>query len=102
MLKKKLGVEVIDREWNYLGDYFKIPSTLIIPDGVKRIGSYAFWDCGSLKEVVIPKSVKLIGICAFDGCNNATIILKKRKKNFEFIASDAFRGCKHVKEEVRS
>ena len=75
---------------------------VVIPDGVKKIEGFIFCDCIGLEKVIVPKSVKLIGICAFDGCNNATIILKKRKKNFEFIASDAFRGCKHVKEKIRS
>ena len=45
-------------------------SNLIIPDGVKNIGDYAFQGCNSLVSVTIPDSVTNIGNCAFDGCNN--------------------------------
>ena len=47
-------------------------SNLIIPDGVKNIGDYAFQGCNSLVSVTIPDSVTNIGNCAFDGCNNLT------------------------------
>ena len=149
MLKKKLGPEAIERDWSWikgLMDCFKIPSSLIIPESVKRTGDYAFDQCwylrkveiprsveeiggaafrgcnleeveipegckyiGSnsfcgcieLERVVIPKSVELIGYCAFYDCN-ATIILQKPRGKFNFIASSAFRGCKDVKEKVRT
>ncbi len=41
----------------------------IIPDGVERIGIYAFAD-SSLKSVVIPESVIEIGNYAFKGCSD--------------------------------
>ena len=42
-------------------------SSLEIPDGVTNIGSYAFYGCG-LESVKIPDSVKRIGDDAFFGC----------------------------------
>ena len=71
MLRKKLGVEAIEAEktiWSLRG-YFKIPSTLIIPEGCKRIGSSAFNGCSGLREVIIPKSVDVIRDGAFENCN---------------------------------
>lgn len=39
----------------------------IVPDGVKRIGDYAF-TCSDLSEIVIPEGVLEIGYSAFDWC----------------------------------
>lgn len=127
MLKKRLGIEAIERDWNlhyYLSNhYFKIPSTLIISESCEKIGKFAFYECDRLKEVVISGSVKKInvdafynctslrqvvisrsveriGISAFYNCEKAVIILEKAKKEFEYIGSEAFRGCRDVKEEV--
>ena len=45
---------------------------LLIPEGVTRIGSSAFWDCSSLTSVTIPNSVTSIGSSAFSGCSSLT------------------------------
>jgi len=127
MLKKRLGVEAIERNW-YVGGRlainFKIPSILTIPKSVKWIGDFAFCNCEKLKEVEIPKSIKIIGnsafwncrelrevvipvsveyinACAFEDCREATIILKKPEKNFKYIGNSAFWNCRDVKEEIR-
>lgn len=130
MLKKRLGAEIIERNWFYaidsLEDYSKIPSTLIIPENCERIGDCAFIECENLKEVIFPeKCVKLIGYAsfadcaglkkvdipesvgyiggdAFQGCYNAKIILRKPESEFDGIGWNAFKGCKDVKEEIRS
>ena len=127
MLKKKLGIEAIERNWNlhyHLSNhYFKIPSILVIPEGCEKIGNFAFYECNRLKEVVIsmnvkkinfgafyncislrkvviPSSVEVIGSNVFYNCGAAVIILKKPKSEFKFIALDAFYDCRDVKEEV--
>lgn len=127
MLKKKLGSEGIEINWPLLKregvqTYFKVPTTLIIPDGCESIGDGVFYDCVCLREVVIPESVERIGDWAFGGCNRlekvvipesvekigeyafaycekATVILKKHKKGFEKIGRYAFSG-KVVKKEI--
>lgn len=66
MLKKKLGIDAIENG-RYLRNFFKISSTLIIPESVERIGPVAFWKC-RFKEVVIPESVKRIETSAFEDC----------------------------------
>ena len=42
MLKKKLGIESVERNWSvsagYLIDYYKIPSSLVIPEGCEKVG----------------------------------------------------------------
>ena len=109
MLKKKLGIECIERDdWAFynIEDYFKISSTLIIPEGCKKIGDWAFEYCDRLEKVIIPESVERIGIKAFWKCRNATVILKKPKREFKEIEEDAFFWCdvwvedKDVKEKT--
>ena len=130
MLKKRLGVEAIEREWNlhyHLSNhYFKIPSTLIIPESCEKIGFAAFRGCKELKKVVIPESVEEIGYCAFrnctcleevvipgsvewivdrsfEGCIDAVVILGKPRSEFKFIGRyRVFDDVKDVKEEIRS
>ena len=48
MLKKRLGLEAIERNNSFSGGvnvetYFKISPTLIIPEGCVKIGEGAFW-----------------------------------------------------------
>lgn len=103
MLKKRLGVDAIERGQfclSSLKDYFKIPTTLIIPEGCRKIGDRAFCDRYKLEEVIIPKSVEWIGNYALDWCRNAVIILEKPRSEFRHIGDYAFLGCKYVKEEI--
>ena len=130
MLKKKLGLEAIEINWqrkmkntDQISDFYKIPSTLTIPEGCEKIGMRAFRDCkvlerlkipGSvkkievwsflrcygLKKVDIPEGVESIEVSAFSGCYNAEIILRKSRNDFKYIGQEAFGGVKDVKEEV--
>ena len=126
MLKKRLGIEAIEKNWNFYGvpmsKYYKTPSTLIIPKNCERVGDWAFYFCSRLKKVRIPESMKEIGIASFAGCINlgeviipesveriemiafdgcigksTKIILKKPRSKFKFISPDAFSNCRSVK-----
>lgn len=131
MLKKRLGAEAIGKGWNSvikLRLFYKIPTTLIIPEGVEEIGNFAFCDCWDLKKVVIPMSVKSIGCdafvscwrlkkviipesvdrigdAAFYGCEDAEVIIEKPESEFKRIGNQAFYDCKsveYVEKETRS
>ena len=130
MLKKRLGINAIERDWLLskiinIETYFKIPSSLIIsrsceiigdrvfqgcdglkkvviPESVKKIGNGAFEWSGKLRKVEIPKSVEWIGNLAFAYCDNATIILQKPKRKFKFIGNCAFYCIKNVEEKTRT
>lgn len=135
MLKKKLGAEAIEKNWDFYGArveiYFKTPSTIIIPEGCRKVGDWAFYYCSWLKKVIISESVKSIGIAAFsccrnleeviipesveriemiafDGCigKNTKIILRKMESEFEYISPDAFSNCRrnveYAKEKTRN
>ena len=43
-------------------------STYAVPQGITKIGEYAFYGCNQLKTVSIPNSVLSIGKCAFQRC----------------------------------
>lgn len=48
----------------------KTDTSFIIPDGVTRIGEWAFSGCSNLTSITIPDSVTKIGEQAFEGCDN--------------------------------
>lgn len=52
----------------YLND--EIVTDLVIPEGVSKIGSYAFYGFDSLTSIMIPNSVISIGECAFSDCSS--------------------------------
>lgn len=45
---------------------------LVIPEGVDKIGNYAFYNCSGLTSVTIGNSVTTIGVDAFYGCAGLT------------------------------
>lgn len=119
MLKKKLGIEAFERDWYWskgLVNYFKISSTLIIPESVERIGDKAFL-CEKLRKVIIPGNVKSIGKWAFRDCMRLEKVeilegvveigystfqdckmLKKVSipRSVDYIGCRAFYGCKYA------
>jgi len=101
MLKKRLGAECIESERCYqYRYYYKIPTTLIIPESVEWIGIKAFWCCRELKRVVIPGNVKSIGKWAFRGCNNLKeVVIPEGCKS---IGDYAFYKCKELKKVIIS
>ncbi len=63
----------------------------IIPEGVTRIGFYAFQECSSLTSIEIPSSVTSIGDNAFYGCSGLTGI--EIPSGVTSIGDDAFYRC---------
>lgn len=60
-------------------DMYEIPEGLFaesaiteitLPEGVTKIGAYAFYRCTGLTEIKIPENVNVIGTDAFFGCSN--------------------------------
>ena len=65
--------------------------SVVINDGVTRIGNNAFSACTGLTSVTIPDSVTSIGSYAFDGCTGLTNITIP--DSITRIGNYAFRGC---------
>lgn len=49
-------------------------TTMTLPEGLERIGWFAFYDCRKLLEIFIPASVLQIGYGAFDGCERIRVV----------------------------
>ena len=69
-------------------------SNVIISDSVTQIDSAAFQDCTSLKNVVIPSSVRYIGWVFFYNCNSLTNITIQN--GMTSIGRSAFNSCSSI------
>lgn len=49
-------------------------TSVVIENGIIEIGSYAFFECGNIKEVTLPESLEKIDRHAFMYCNDVTDI----------------------------
>ena len=47
---------------------------IVIPDSIKSIGSYAFYNCSGITSVTIGNSVTSVGNSAFTGCSSLTSV----------------------------
>ena len=66
-------------------------TNLVIPTGVSKIYSGAFYGCSSLINVTLPSSMTKIGGSAFYGCSNLTSI--NIPNSVDSIGNAAFYGC---------
>lgn len=73
----------------------KPETTFALPDGVKKIGDYAFCDCENLRSVTIPDSVAAIGQGSFRNCTNLRTIIVPN--SVTSIDSGAFRDCTNLR-----
>ncbi len=75
----------------YIGD--STITKVVIPEGVKKIGSYAFANLTALEEVVLPSSLEAIEYGAFVGCTSLQKITFSDKNNLIIINQNAFENC---------
>ena len=66
-------------------------SLLELPEGLERIGSYAFHDCNHLKEVRLPKSLWEVDSYAFYNCRGLSEL--SMWDGIRDLDNDAFLGC---------
>lgn len=67
------------------------PHHIILPDGLKKIGKWAFNQQYFITELVIPNSVEEIGAKAFDGCIN--LISISLPDSLRSVGEGIFAGC---------
>ena len=72
----------------------ELVTDLVIPDGVDRIGDYAFDNCSDLTSVIIPDSVTGIGDHAFHNCSKLTDLIIP--DSVTSIGSAALSGCSNL------
>ncbi len=66
---------------------------VIIPEGVKRIDSYAFSMLTALEEVVLPSTLTEIAYGAFYNCTSLKKITFSGENNLKLINKSAFENC---------
>ena len=69
---------------------------IVIENGVKNIGGYAFANFTGLSSVIIPQSIISIGRSAFMGCNSLTSLYLP--EGVEIINISAFQNCSSLSE----
>ena len=72
----------------------KTDESYTIPDGVKKVGDYAFCRNKNLCKVKIPNSVTEIGKCAFETCTALCEIIIP--DSVEGISRGVFEGCDNL------
>ena len=65
--------------------------SVIIRNGIIKIGSYAFYDCESLSSINLPESLTGIGDDAFGNCSDLSSI--KLPESLTSIGNGAFANC---------
>ncbi len=73
----------------YIGD--NTIEEVIIPEGVEKIGPYAFANLTKLRKVQLPSTLTTIDYGAFFGCSSLTSV--SGIGNVKFINQNAFAGC---------
>ena len=68
-------------------------TSLVVPEGVTRIQSYAFYNCSSLISITLPESLKSIGVSAFQYCFRLTTVDLSGCTSLTSIANYAFSNC---------
>ena len=66
-------------------------NTVILPEGLREIGIFAFFGCNNLKEVIFPKSLRNICTYSFGKCNSLKEI--NLPDGLEYIGIMAFYEC---------
>lgn len=69
-------------------------TSIVIPDSVKKIGAFAFVDCGYVDTIVLPSTLEEIPNDCFNGCqylNNVVL-----PDSVKVIGKNAFKGCKRM------
>ncbi|MCR4665459.1 MAG: leucine-rich repeat protein [Paludibacteraceae bacterium] len=82
-------------DWNGIAtpweDYKQQITTVILPDGITKIGLAAFKNCTNLTAINIPEGVKGIESNTFNGCTSLENIVLPQ--SVSFIRSYAFYNC---------
>ncbi|MDE6017547.1 MAG: leucine-rich repeat protein, partial [Muribaculaceae bacterium] len=69
---------------------------VILPKGLEIIGSYCFYNCQSLQEVILPKGLEIIGSRCFYNCTFLQKVILP--EGLEIIGSNCFYNCSNVAE----
>jgi len=78
------------KQW-FIGD--GTITKVILPEGVEKIGAYAFANLTALEEIVLPSSLEAIEYGAFYNCTSLKKITFSDENNLKIISQNAFENC---------
>ncbi len=78
------------KQW-YLGD--DTITRIVVPEGVKTIGMYAFANLSQLQSISLPSTLTKIQTGAFLDCAKLSKVEFPKGNNLQFINQRAFEGC---------
>ncbi len=85
----------VTRIGSYAFSYSQNLESIIIPNSVTRINDEAFSDCTKLSDIIIPDGITIINEYTFYGCTSlASVTIPS---SVEEISGDAFRNCSNLK-----
>ena len=94
ILKTEEELAIDDRETSkqwYIGE--NTITKVILPEGIEKIGSYAFANLTALEEIVLPSTLEAIEYGAFTGCTSLEKISFSGDNNLKIINQNAFENC---------
>lgn len=96
-LPKAADNKVPDKAFEAFKNAVTTLTAIVIPEGTKEIGKYAFDGIASLSSVSFPNSLKKVDDCAFTFCKIENL---KLNQGLEFIGNSAFALREGLKEKV--
>ena len=70
---------------------YKYLKNIKLPEGITKIGAFAFSKCSSLEKIIIPHTVREIEDNAFEYCFSLKIA--RMSKSLNIIGKDVFKDC---------
>ena len=78
------------KQW-YIGE--ATITKVVLPEGIEKIGAYAFANLTGLEEIVLPSTLEAIEYGAFYGCTALKKITFSAENNLKIINQNAFENC---------
>ncbi|MBR5570214.1 MAG: leucine-rich repeat protein [Oscillospiraceae bacterium] len=78
------------KQW-YIGD--NTITKVTIPEGIEKIGAYAFANLTALEEIILPSTMEFIEYGAFYGCTSLKKVTFSGENNLKVISRSAFEMC---------
>lgn len=92
VIPDSLGITEIDDSAFASSEAAQMITSVVVPDGVTRLGYACFTECANLEKVVLPKTLESIGRSCFAHCTSLTSIALPG--SLKVLSRDCFAGCK--------
>ena len=70
----------------------EIKGSFVIPEGIVKIGMFAFNDCTNLEEIIFPRTIQYCGACAFENTSSIKRVYAQDAESWCRISFDGYAG----------